>query len=144
MTACPLPPWRPCGSSTAPTFTMEESLPMISPQPAQHPSSVLVEVPESWDVGQTTSSRSWRPRFSSPTYEVLKRSDEAKVVLQAHLEPKFVEDVVRTILAKVLERYPDLPDETLVTARSESEESIHKHNAFAERVSTLGDIRAGA
>jgi GTP cyclohydrolase-4 len=25
--------------------------------------------------------------------------------------------------------------------RSESEESIHKHNAFAERVTTLGELR---
>jgi len=29
-----------------------------------------------------------------------------------------------------------------VTVRSESEESIHKHNAFAERVTTLGELRS--
>jgi parallel beta-helix repeat protein len=81
--------------------------------------------------------------FSSPTYEVLKRSDEAKVVVHAHQQPRFVEDVVRTILGKLLERYPKLPDDTLVTVRSESEESIHKHNAFAERITTLGEVRVG-
>jgi GTP cyclohydrolase-4 len=63
------------------------------------------------------------------------------VVINAHSNPKFVEDVVRDILTKVLERYGSLPDEVVVTARSESEESIHKHNAFAERVTTLGELR---
>ncbi len=28
-----------------------------------------------------------------------------------------------------------------MTVRSESEESIHKHNAFAERITTLGELR---
>ncbi len=142
MTACP------CAMETVreqygSNVTMEDCLPMISHN-QRNVSSVMMEVPESWDVEANDLIEIVEASFSSPTYEVLKRSDEAKVVLQAHLEPKFVEDVVRTILGKVLERYPDLPDETLVTARSESEESIHKHNAFAERVSTLGDIRSGA
>ncbi|VVB59681.1 GTP cyclohydrolase MptA [uncultured archaeon] len=79
--------------------------------------------------------------FSSPTYSILKRKDEAELVLRAHAKPKFVEDVVRDILSAVLKRYRDLPDEVLVIARSESEESIHKHNAFAERVTTLGELR---
>jgi len=30
----------------------------------------------------------------------------------------------------------------LVKVKSESEESIHKHNAVAERVATLGELRA--
>jgi len=64
------------------------------------------------------------------------------VVVKAHRNPKFVEDVVREILGRVLERYQELPDDVLVTVRSESEESIHKHNAFAERVTTLGELRA--
>jgi GTP cyclohydrolase-4 len=79
--------------------------------------------------------------FSSPTYSILKRKDEAELVLRAHAKPKFVEDVVRDILSAVLKRYKNLPDEVLVIARSESEESIHKHNAFAERVTTLGELR---
>jgi len=79
--------------------------------------------------------------FSSPTYSILKRKDEAELVLRAHAKPKFVEDVVRDILSAVLKRYKNLPDEVLVIVRSESEESIHKHNAFAERVTTLGELR---
>ncbi|MCL2143369.1 MAG: GTP cyclohydrolase MptA [Methanomassiliicoccaceae archaeon] len=79
--------------------------------------------------------------FSSPTYEILKRDDEAAVVINAHNNPKFVEDVVRDVLKRIVDRYPHLPDDVFLTVRSESEESIHKHNAFAERQTTLGDLR---
>jgi GTP cyclohydrolase-4 len=79
--------------------------------------------------------------FSSPTYSILKRKNEAELVINAHKKPKFVEDVVRDMLAMVLKRYKELPDDVIVIARSESEESIHKHNAFAERVTTLGELR---
>jgi len=79
--------------------------------------------------------------FSSPTYEILKRDDEAAVVINAHNNPKFVEDVVRDVLKRVVDRYPKLPDDVFLTVRSESEESIHKHNAFAERQTLLGDLR---
>lgn len=79
--------------------------------------------------------------FSSPTYSILKRKEEAELVLKAHAKPKFVEDVVRDILSAVLKKYENLPDEVLVIVRSESEESIHKHNAFAERITTIGELR---
>lgn len=79
--------------------------------------------------------------FSSPTYSILKRGEEGKLVFDAHKNPKFVEDVVRDILSRVLKKYKSLPDDVIVVVRSESEESIHKHNAFAERVTTLGELR---
>ena len=79
--------------------------------------------------------------FSSPTYGILKRREEGKLVFNAHKNPKFVEDVVRDILSSILEKYKKLPDDVMVVAKSESEESIHKHNAFAERVTTLGELR---
>ncbi|HDN96270.1 MAG: GTP cyclohydrolase I FolE2 [Thermoplasmata archaeon] len=79
--------------------------------------------------------------MSSPTYEILKRMDEMEVVKRAHENPKFVEDVVRDMLKQILERYPDLPDYIMVIARSESLESIHKHNAYAERITTVGELR---
>ena len=79
--------------------------------------------------------------FSSPTFEVLKRDDEATVVINAHRNPKFVEDMVRGVLTKIVERYTELPDNALITVKSESEESIHKHNAFAERTATMYELR---
>jgi GTP cyclohydrolase-4 len=79
--------------------------------------------------------------MSAPTYELLKRGDEARMVLQAHESPRFVEDVVRDVLSRAQKSYEHLPDDTVLTVKSEAEESIHKHNAFAERVTTLGELR---
>ena len=79
--------------------------------------------------------------FSSPTFELLKRDDEGAMVINAHRNTKFVEDVVRGVLTMFVSEYSYLPDDTEVWVRSESEESIHKHNAFAERSAYLGDLR---
>ncbi len=79
--------------------------------------------------------------MSSETYELLKRSDEFFIVNKAHCNPRFVEDVVREMLRNVVEIYPDLPDDAFVLAKQENFEGVHKHNAFAERFGTLGEIR---
>jgi GTP cyclohydrolase-4 len=79
--------------------------------------------------------------MSSETYDLLKRPDEFFVVNKAHRNPRFVEDVVREMLQNVVDIYPDLPDTAFVLARQENFESIHKHNAFAERYGTLGEVR---
>ncbi|OGS42784.1 MAG: GTP cyclohydrolase [Euryarchaeota archaeon RBG_16_62_10] len=104
--------------------------------------TLMVEVPEHVDVEADDLIELVEGSLSSPTYGILKRSDEAAVVLRAHQNPKFVEDVVRDILGAILKRYRRLDDSVHVTVRSESEESIHKHNAFAERITTLGELRA--
>ncbi len=104
-------------------------------------STVMIEVPEGKDIEVNDLINLIESSLSSPTYEILKRKDEAKVVINAHENPKFVEDVVRDILAKLLERYKDFPDSTHVSVKSESEESIHKHNALAERITTFGELR---
>ncbi|MBI0583672.1 MAG: GTP cyclohydrolase I FolE2 [Methanomassiliicoccus sp.] len=139
MTACP------CAMETVReqycnNVTFENDLPVISHN-QRNIATMLVEVPEEYDVEANDLIDLVEASFSSATYEVLKRSDEAQVVLQAHQQPKFVEDVVRTMLVKLLDHFPALPDEVVVTVRSESEESIHKHNAFAERVASLGELR---
>ncbi|HSV42280.1 MAG TPA: GTP cyclohydrolase MptA [Methanomassiliicoccales archaeon] len=103
--------------------------------------TVMMEVPEEYEVEANDLIDIVERSFSSPTYEILKRAEEAQVVIVAHDNPKFVEDVVRTNLMHILTKYKELPDDVLVTVRSESQESIHKHNAFAERVTTLGEIR---
>ncbi|RLF48625.1 MAG: GTP cyclohydrolase I FolE2, partial [Thermoplasmata archaeon] len=71
----------------------------------------------------------------------LKRMDEGEVVYSAHKKPRFVEDVVRAVLRAILDRFPDLAEDTEIRVRSESMESIHKHNVFAERVTTVGELR---
>ncbi|MGD1060035.1 MAG: GTP cyclohydrolase MptA [Methanomassiliicoccales archaeon] len=139
MTACP------CAMETVKSMvngnvTVEGSMPTISHN-QRNISTLMVEVPEEYDVEANDLIEIIEDSFSSPTFEILKRTDEARVVINAHNNPKFVEDVVRDILSRALEKYKALPDEVVLTARSESEESIHKHNAFAERITTLGELR---
>jgi GTP cyclohydrolase-4 len=116
-------------------------LPMITHN-QRNRTTLMMEVQEHVDIEADDLIGIVESSLSSPTYGILKRDDEASVVLRAHRNPKFVEDVVRDILGKILERYGDLDDSVHVTVRSESEESIHKHNAFAERITTLGELRA--
>ncbi|HEV7180030.1 MAG TPA: GTP cyclohydrolase MptA [Candidatus Baltobacteraceae bacterium] len=79
--------------------------------------------------------------MSSETYDLLKRPDEFFIVNKAHHNPKFVEDVVRGILARSLEMYSDLGDDTFVFASQINYESIHKHDAFAEGFGLFGEFR---
>jgi GTP cyclohydrolase-4 len=79
--------------------------------------------------------------MSSETYDLLKRPDEFFVVNKAHHNPRFVEDVVREILAGALSMYSDFPDQTFIAATQLNYESIHKHDAFAEAFGTFGEFR---
>ncbi len=79
--------------------------------------------------------------MSSQMFELLKRADEAAIVERAHKNPKFVEDCVRTMAHKIVREFPELPDDSIITIKQINEESIHRHNAFAERKSTLGELR---
>lgn len=103
--------------------------------------TLLVEVPENVQVEVDSLVDIVEASHSAPTVELLKRRHEAELVLKAHEHPRFVEDVVRGVLRGVLETYPRLPDETVLFVRSVSEESIHKHDAYAERETTIGDLR---
>ncbi len=66
--------------------------------------------------------------FSSPTYTVLKTSDEAAVVEAMFRNPKFVEDVARDCFKQAR----NLKFKGRVKIRATSYESIHKHNAVSE------------
>jgi len=79
--------------------------------------------------------------MSSETYDLLKRPDEFFIVNKAHHNPKFVEDVVRGIVAATLEMYSDFPADTFLAATQTNYESIHKHDAFAEAFGTFEQFR---
>jgi len=79
--------------------------------------------------------------MSSETYDLLKRPDEFFIVNKAHHNPKFVEDVVRGIMARALDVYADFSDAAFVFASQVNYESIHKHDAFAEAYGTFGELR---
>jgi GTP cyclohydrolase-4 len=140
MTACP------CAMETVRDLqkgnlrNRDEFVPNITHN-QRNVTTILMEVPENCTVEANDLIEIAEKSFSSPTFEILKRAEEAQVVILAHENPKFVEDVVRANLTRILDKYGDLPDDTTVTVRSESQESIHKHNAFAERVTTLGELK---
>ncbi len=79
--------------------------------------------------------------MSAKTYEILKRPDEAEVVATAHRNPMFVEDCVRAMAKRVVETFNELPDDSTVTIKQINEESIHQHDAVAERIASIGDLR---
>ena len=80
--------------------------------------------------------------MSAETYDLLKRPDELFIVEKAHRQPRFVEDAVREMLGHVVARYPGLSDDAYVHARQLNLETIHKHDVFAERGATIGELRA--
>jgi GTP cyclohydrolase IV len=80
--------------------------------------------------------------MSSEIYELMKRVDEAAVVEKAHRRPRFVEDCVREMIGGVVALFPELGDNSFVSARQENLESIHQHDVVAERFGLLGELRA--
>lgn len=103
--------------------------------------TVLIEVPENQMVKGEEIINLIEESMSSPVCELLKRPDENAVVMNAHEKPVFVEDVVRNMIEKILQKFSYLDDETLITARQVNQESIHRHNAFAERIATMGELK---
>ena len=103
--------------------------------------TLLIEVPEHNIIKAEDLIDIIESSMSSPVCELLKRPDENATVMNAHRKPVFVEDCVRNMMEKIAEKYSDLPNDTLITARQENQESIHRHNAYAEKVTTLGELK---
>lgn len=64
---------------------------------------------------------------SSPLYSLLKRPDEKYVTEYAYENPRFVEDLVRSVAKRLWEH----PEVTWFFVEAENLESIHAHNAYA-------------
>jgi GTP cyclohydrolase I/GTP cyclohydrolase-4 len=80
--------------------------------------------------------------MSSPIYELLKRPDELFVVEHAHLQPRFVEDSVRLMIAGVLDAFGDrLDGGDFLQASQVNFETIHNHDVVAERWGTVRELR---
>lgn len=103
--------------------------------------TAIIEVPEDHIVRGEDIIQIIEDSMSAPVCELLKRPDENAVVMQAHKKPGFVEDCVRNMVKKIIQNYSHLPDDTLVTVRQVNEESIHRHNAFAEKIATMGELK---
>ena len=78
--------------------------------------------------------------MSSEIYELMKRGDEVEVVERAHMNPRFVEDVVREMIRRIADAYPQMWEGGFVLARQENLETIHRHSVLAERSGLLSEI----
>ena len=83
-----------------------------------------------------------RDSMSARIYNMAKRPDEDHMTLAAHANARFVEDCVRAMAKGVVKNLDDLGDDAVVTMKQSNDESIHQHNAHAERVATIGELRS--
>lgn len=73
--------------------------------------------------------------------DVLKRTEEGKMVRLSHLNPRFVEDSIRIMADLAVKKLVNMPDDCEIIFRIDSLESIHDYNACAEKNTTFGDLR---
>jgi len=77
------------------------------------------------------------------TQDLLKRPDEAEIVLQSHFHPQFAEDAVREVARAAGRCFGNhLPSATEVVVEALSLESIHIHDVRCRLATTLGAILA--
>ncbi|ELZ96854.1 GTP cyclohydrolase [Haloferax mucosum ATCC BAA-1512] len=82
-----------------------------------------------------------RDSMSARIYNLAKRPDEDHMTYHAHANAKFVEDCVRTMAELSVDAFDHLGDDAVVHMKQSNDESIHQHNAHAEREVTLGKLR---
>jgi len=102
---------------------------------------IMIEVPQDHTIRGEELIRIIEESMSASVSELLKRPDENAIVVKAHQNPMFVEDCVRNMVHKIVKEFSFLPDDTMVTVRQVNEESIHRHDAFAEKVATMGELK---
>jgi GTP cyclohydrolase-4 len=83
-----------------------------------------------------------RDSMSARIYNLAKRPDEDHMTYHAHANARFVEDCVRAMAEGVVDRFDHLDDDVVVHMRQSNDESIHQHNAHAEREVTMGHLRS--
>jgi len=82
-----------------------------------------------------------RDSMSARIYNYAKRPDEDHMTYSAHSDAKFVEDCVRSLAEQTVDQFDHLDDDVVVHMRQSNDESIHQHNAHAEREVRLGRLR---
>ncbi|MEE6209392.1 GTP cyclohydrolase MptA [Salarchaeum sp. III] len=104
--------------------------------------TLTIETTGEPDVDLMELSELAKDSMSARIYNMAKRPDEDHMTYEAHANARFVEDCVRAMAESVVDEYDHLADDAVVTMKQSNDESIHQHNAHAERVATLGDLRA--
>jgi len=82
-----------------------------------------------------------RDAMSARIYNMAKRPDEDHMTYAAHMDAKFVEDCVRALAEGTVDEFDHLSDDAVVYMEQSNDESIHQHNAHAEREVRMGDLR---
>ncbi|MDJ1433028.1 GTP cyclohydrolase MptA [Halostagnicola sp. A-GB9-2] len=82
-----------------------------------------------------------RESMSAKIYNLAKRPDEDHMTFEAHSDAKFVEDCVRAMAEGVVAEFDHLEDDAVITMSQSNDESIHQHNAHAERVVEMETLR---
>ena len=77
--------------------------------------------------------------FSAPTFELLKREHEARLIIDAYKKPLFTEDVVRNAVKGLIELL-GRDSRQVVWVRHRSMESIHSHNLVAKIYGKISDL----
>lgn len=103
--------------------------------------SILIACPPGKRVDVEDLATILESSMSGQTYTILKRPAEASVVEAAHRRTMFTEDVVREVLLAVCKKYEDFPDDVGVFVQMISNESVHRHDVIAERITTLGEMK---
>ena len=83
-----------------------------------------------------------RDSMSARIYNLAKRPDEDHMTFEAHSDAKFVEDCVRALAEGAVTELDHLEDSAVIRIKQSNDESIHQHNAHAEREVTMGQLRA--
>lgn len=104
-------------------------------------SFLSVEIPNGFDLDARDLVGIVEASMSGVTYGLLKRADEADVVKEALLKPRFAEDCVRYVTQNFATRYTNLPGNVTIHVITRSLESIHKHDFVAEVTTTLREVR---
>ncbi|KAB1198361.1 MULTISPECIES: GTP cyclohydrolase MptA [Haloferax] len=123
--------------------TIEEFLDKV-PQPGHSQrghATLTVETEGSPDVDLMDLIDIARDSMSARIYNLAKRPDEDHMTYHAHANAKFVEDCVRSMAEMAVDELDHLPDDAVVHMKQSNDESIHQHNAHAERAVTLGQLR---
>jgi GTP cyclohydrolase-4 len=123
--------------------TVDEFLDRV-PQPGHSQrghATLTVETEGSPDVDLGEILDIARDAMSARIYNLAKRPDEDHMTYQSHLNAKFVEDCVRSMAEDVVSEFDGLPDDAVVHMKQSNDESIHQHNAHAERELTMAQLR---
>ncbi|AKU08364.1 MULTISPECIES: GTP cyclohydrolase MptA [Haloferax] len=123
--------------------TIEEFLDKV-PQPGHSQrghATLTVETQGSPEVDLMDLIDIARDSMSARIYNLAKRPDEDHMTYHAHANAKFVEDCVRSMAEMSIDALDHLGDDAVVHMKQSNDESIHQHNAHAEREVTLGQLR---